>query len=183
MSNTHLLLPPSLKQRLLGIFVDYLIILAYIVILLCVTFTAHYFFTEHLPNTSLVNPWLGEMIGFVTLTLPVALYFILTESGSRQASIGKRVARIVVSNKDGAKASLRQIVIRTVIKFLPWELAHVSIYHLVAANQSGQMLSIAINIGLFVSNLLFLVYVLTIIFRHDHGGPYDMVAGTTLRSR
>lgn len=181
--NTAVGVLPSLKQRFLGICIDYLIILLYAAILLSTTLAISLVVTGHIPRIGSLNPWLGELIGFVTLTLPVSLYFILTESGRHQASFGKRAAHIFVTDRRGNKPSLRRIVVRTIVKFLPWELAHVCIQHLIATNQSGQTMSPSITIGLLISNALLLGYLLIIIFRPDHGGPYDIIAETKLVSK
>lgn len=173
-------MPPSLKQRLLGVLIDYIIILIYIGLLLCTTLSFYFFFIGQLPQVGNTNPWLGELIGFITLTVPVSLYFIVTESGKWQASFGKRVVHIKITDHKGNKPSLRSIIVRTIIKFLPWELAHICIQIMFSLNQESQSSNPLLLTGLIISNVLLLLYILTILFRHDHGGPYDVVARTRL---
>ncbi len=70
------------------------------------------------------NPWVGQLIGLVTMTFPFTLYFALCESSRWQASIGKRVVRLHVSRRSGGRLSLSRAFLRNAIKFLPWEFGH-----------------------------------------------------------
>lgn len=165
---------PSLKQRLLGMLLDYLVIVIYIGLLLLFAFVAGLIASP--PH--LVSPWMGELIGFAALTLPTGLYFILTESSSIQASLGMQFAGITITNQYGNKPKFRQILLRNSLKLLPWEIAHMSIWHIFVPDGAGGAF---INAGLITSNVFLVVYLLTIIFRRDHGGLYDAIAGTSLR--
>lgn len=156
--------------------IDYLIIGLYIGLLLLSAFT----FGLIANPPRLTSPWMGELIGFSVLTLPVSLYFIVTESSSKQASLGKQFVDITIADRNGNRPTYRQIIIRNGTKFLPWEIAHMSIWHIFVPNGLGGAF---INSGLVVSNVLLLAYLLTITFRHDHGGPYDVAAGTELYTR
>lgn len=60
---------------------------------------------------------------FLILTLPVYLYFTLSESFGWTGTIGKRLTRLQV------KGSPPQKIFRNILKFLPWELAHTAIWH------------------------------------------------------
>ncbi|GAA0625554.1 RDD family protein [Kutzneria viridogrisea] len=55
---------------------------------------------------------------------PVAAYLILCETGQLQASWGKRRVGLRVVRADGSRAGLPRLVLRTVVKLLPWYLAH-----------------------------------------------------------
>lgn len=165
---------PTLKKRVFGIILDYLVIILYIGLLLLFAFVVGLIANP----PQLVSPWMGELIGFAALTLPTGLYFILTESSSKQASLGKQFAGITITNQYGNKPKLRQILLRNSVKLLPWEIAHMSIWHIFVPDGAGGAF---INAGLITSNVLLVTYLLTIIFRRDHGGLYDAIAGTSLR--
>lgn len=59
-----------------------------------------------------------------TVSLPVYLYFALLESGRRRATLGKRLARIEVVGDDGAPIRFPRAFLRTLVKLIPWEVAH-----------------------------------------------------------
>ena len=67
-----------------------------------------------------------ELYTLLTISLPVWLYFVCFEQSIWQATIGKRVMKLQVVNRaDGHRIGLGQSLVRTVVKLLPWELAHV----------------------------------------------------------
>jgi uncharacterized RDD family membrane protein YckC len=74
------------------------------------------------------NGWLLEAYALLTISLPVWLYFAFTESGPRQASLGKRWLGIRVSGLDGERLDFKTALLRTFVKLLPWELTHVAIF-------------------------------------------------------
>lgn len=106
------------------------------------------------------------------LTLPVYLYFTLSEAFGRKATVGKRVFGLRV---DG---SPRRIAFRNILKFLPWELAHMGIWHGMAVpfvtepNMLGMSL-FAVSLGLSSLYLLSL-------FIGDGRTPYDRLSKTSV---
>lgn len=172
--------PASLKRRFLALVVDYVVILGYIASVVGVTVLGYTMLLGHIPNLiKLYGPVGAHAIGFFALTLPVMLYFIFSEASSAGASLGKKFARIRVNSISKERATAPQIVTRTIIKFLPWEIAHTAIYQLFAESQTS-----ALTMALFVAaNALPLLYVGTIILRKDHRGPHDLLAGTLVGVR
>jgi uncharacterized RDD family membrane protein YckC len=53
-------------------------------------------------------------------TLPPALYFILLESSSWQASLGKRLVGIRLMEATGRRVTLARAAARTALQFAPW---------------------------------------------------------------
>ena len=70
------------------------------------------------------NPWQAQGIGFLTMTLPVTLYFALCESSAMRASLGKRVLGLIVSRETGGRLAFRSALLRNAVKFVPWEFGH-----------------------------------------------------------
>jgi len=69
--------------------------------------------------------WNTEAYTLLTISLPIWLYFILSEISSWQATIGKHLLKLqTVDLTTKNKISLQQAVIRTAVKLLPWEIAH-----------------------------------------------------------
>ena len=67
--------------------------------------------------------------GFVlaTVSLPVWLYFIVFEAGARHATPGKRIFSLEVASLEDEPITLWRIIVRTLVKLLPWELTHVAL--------------------------------------------------------
>ncbi len=71
------------------------------------------------------NPWVAQGIGFLAMTLPVALYFTLCESSRWQGTLGKRVLGLRVTDTDGGRLPFGCALMRNAIKFAPWEAGHI----------------------------------------------------------
>ncbi len=74
-----------LVRRVLAWFIDLGIIGLYALLLFGLT-------TLVLSTSDIIvtqNPILGQLIGLITLTIPVVLYFYLSEKSSHSATIGK----------------------------------------------------------------------------------------------
>ena len=69
--------------------------------------------------------WNTEAYTLLTISLPIWLYFILCEASPWQATIGKRLLKLqTLDVTTGHRISLKRAIVRTVIKLLPWEIAH-----------------------------------------------------------
>lgn len=69
--------------------------------------------------------WNTEAYTLLTISLPIWLYFILSEVSPWQATIGKHLFQLQTLDITTKKPiSLKQAVVRTIIKLLPWEIAH-----------------------------------------------------------
>lgn len=111
--------PVRLVPRLLAFLVDWLVIAAWGGLL----FGTVMLLTGGVPPR-LGGPWRAQAIGWLTLTVPVVLYFALTESSSLQASLGKRVLRLAVVRETGGRLAFSSSLLRTASKLAPWELGH-----------------------------------------------------------
>lgn len=69
--------------------------------------------------------WNTEVYTLITMSLPTWLYFSLFEISAWQATIGKHLLKLqTVDVTTENRISLGQTITRTVIKLLPWEIAH-----------------------------------------------------------
>ena len=113
--------PRLIVRRLAAFFIDYLIVvLPYIILLTLANILISDIDT--LTNTP-IDPIRGQLLGFFTLTLPVTLYFALTE-GWRGATPGKQIAGLSIETTRGHPPGFPASILRNVLKFLPWEIAH-----------------------------------------------------------
>lgn len=123
-----------------------------------------------------LHPVQGQLIGFLTLTLPVVLYFILFEIGRSHATPGKRAMKIEVI---GTPLTTGQIILRNVIKFLPWELAHAGILWINYINSPETPLWIwFLLIG---PQVVVIVYFMTMVATKGSRSLYDLLAKTRVR--
>src|SRR5690606_30211571 len=104
-------------RRVAAFAVDYAVIAAYIAVLTAVGFAARGALGagEGVPEGAAARA-AGHALSFVTLTVPVALYFALSEASRRQATVGKRALRLRVVTRSGRRLSLRRSLVRTAVK-------------------------------------------------------------------
>ncbi|MDX2220648.1 MAG: RDD family protein [Burkholderiales bacterium] len=124
------------------------------------------------------NPLTGQLAGFCLVTLPVALYFAVSESSSRHATWGKRKRGLVVVNTLGDGIGFAQAFARTVFKFVPWELSHTFIIHASVAARSGQEPPDWATAVLVLAWVLVLANLVSYFMSARRQTLYDRIAGT-----
>ena len=68
-----------------------------------------------------------ELYTLLTVSLPIWLYFAICEQSRWQATVGKRLMKVKVSSATSQKPIRFSVsLLRTVVKLLPWEIAHLS---------------------------------------------------------
>jgi uncharacterized RDD family membrane protein YckC len=163
-------------RRVAAWMLDYLVILAYLIAL-----TAASLVTQRSPvasvfSSALKNPITAELVGFLTLTGPVILYFAITEASAWQATLGKRALRIVVVGPGGARLPFGRAIVREAVRFLPWEMAHSLIWPL-ALPPHLEPLPVTIG-GFAVVYLLLVAYLVSLFVGSEHRTVYDRLAGS-----
>lgn len=162
----------SFLLRFKAFLMDYSLILSYLAVLFI--FSVFLFPSlQELFNGSLI---VAQFTGFLMLTFPVSLYFIVGDSKIGGQSFGKRKTGIKVVGKDGQAISVLHAVFRTILKFLPWELSHFLVYRLVYIGD-GKVPVTYILIGGLIYALIF-AYILTTIFTKKKQSLYDIMAKT-----
>lgn len=116
----------GLRHRVLAFAYDYLLIAAYLAVLTA----AGRGLAAWAPGIlrGLGDPVRGQLAVFGVLTLPVILYFALGEASARQATWGKTRVRLRVARHDGARMSFGRALIRSLLKFIPWEITHTCVW-------------------------------------------------------
>lgn len=117
------------------------------------------------------------LLSFFIRALPVILYFTLQESSPRRATWGKRRANIKVVAADGGRVGFWRALLRSALKFLPWQLAHACVIHLFLGG-AGDIY----QIGAFAAEAWALVYLASLWLNKKRQTPYDWVAGTVVVS-
>jgi uncharacterized RDD family membrane protein YckC len=161
------------KKRLTAAFIDLGGIILYMLVLLGVSLIS-FSIIGYTPKLSFINP---HLLGFLTLTLPIMIYFIVSEF-KYGATLGKRFAGLKVASFNGQPLTLTQVIVRNVIKFLPWEYAHILVYILILVPKATD--SQLLIFGLILANIIPLVYLAMIVLRKDHRGPHDIISQTVV---
>lgn len=160
-------------KRILAWLIDWILILVYV----CILFgTMMALASSGVLKLESVHPFKGQLIGFFSLTLPVVLYYILFEASARHATPGKRVMKIEVTAN-----SLRtsQIILRNIMKFLPWEFAHAGILWINYIQTPETPLWIWFL--LITPQVMVVAYMMSMIATKGSGSLYDKMAGTRVR--
>jgi uncharacterized RDD family membrane protein YckC len=83
------------------------------------------------------SPWLAQGIGFVSMTLPVLLYFAICERSRWQGTVGKRWCGLCVSRAAGGRLSFGAALLRNAVKFTPWECGHTVAQQAIFSGEGG----------------------------------------------
>lgn len=126
---------------------------------------------------SLANPFVSQGFVILVLTLPVVLYFALSESSRWQATIGKRLMKVVVVDTSGKRATFKQTAIRAVIKLLPWEFFH-TIYWPWEGFPMNPAPPTTFQIVAMTFGYLVIGWFIVSLFVGSRRTPYDWAAGT-----
>ena len=166
-------------RRLKAFAFDYLFILAYILVLLGVCLGVN-LAVGPLANISplFAFPVFLDAMSFVILILPVILYFTLQEGSSRKATWGKRKAGLRVVNASGDRLTRRQALVRSLVKLLPWQIAHTSIYHIEGLPFAPVEPPPPVMAGFVLVYLLVGIYIASALISKEHRTPYDWAAGS-----
>mgnify|MGYP001015698228 CR=1 FL=1 len=162
-----------IRTRIVAFLWDYALICGYLVLLFGLSAAAG----PYLAPLFAANPWTAELSGFALITLPVCLYFACTEGAGRHASWGKRKAGIRVAGAGGRPVGFARSLGRSALKFLPWELAHFSIWHMTLP--SPLPASVVYGALMLVYVLLF-AYLLSPLRSPRSQTIYDRIAGTVV---
>ncbi|MBS4177025.1 RDD family protein [Bacillus sp. FJAT-49731] len=164
------------KTRIYAFLLDYLVIAIYCIF---VVGTISFVFKSFLTPLFSGSPVIAELTGFLLLTLPVSLYFILFESSKWQGTWGKKKMSIRVLDRAGKRIGLGRSTVRTAIKFLPWEVAHFGMWRLIRPTVFSE---ITIMVILYVAMFTVLIYLLSPLSNKKRKTIYDWIAGTKVVS-
>lgn len=162
-----------LSYRFLAYTTDFLIML---IAVMAIQFGFRYA-TGGVINDSLTTSLPLYLWVLFTVTVPVYLYFILSEYSHRHSTIGKRLFGLqVVTSKKGS-VTLWQSIMRNFIKIVvPWEATHLALMFptpiLLNPNYDEMRLT------LFIPYIIFGIYAAYLIMAKGRKTLHDAVAGT-----
>jgi uncharacterized RDD family membrane protein YckC len=168
----------SLTKRLKAFTFDYLIICGYIILLAAgtmaiVKISGLLGLSLHWSN----NPILADLMAFITLVLPVILYFTFQESSPKQSTWGKRKAGIRVVNANGGRLARVQAFVRSLVKMIPWQIAHTCLFHIPGWPLAVTTIPSAVSVGFVLMYVLVGLYIASALISKKHRTPYDWVSG------
>lgn len=164
----------GLGVRIVAFALDYIIIAGYLFLVVGASLLGNLYFPSMLQKL-FANPISGQISGFLIITLPVSLYFILLESSTWQATWGKRRKKIKVVRTDGMQLTILRASGRTLLKFIPWELAHTCIWQINFAPEESSPL---ITAGFILVWILVGANIISLMMSKTHQTLYDRVSGT-----
>lgn len=175
---------PKFGVRLFALLIDFGVILGWMAFIAVVALIG-FAITGSFANWLRFGTKGAQLLGFVLLVLPVGLYLYTSEASARQATIGKRVMGLrVVSADDLGRPSRTHILVRTIVKLLPWEVAHFAVWHIAALTAAGASdFPGWLMATMIVANLLPVVYVLMFALQREGRGPHDFATKVIIRSR
>ena len=160
--------PIPIKRRLLELAVDWLLISAYLVLLLGLALLGYQIFLGGIPRLSeAASQWLA----FLTSVLPVVCLFSLMDYG--KGSLGKRCAGLRLIFR---RRTLGHAFLRNALKFLPWQLGYIGAIR--AVYRDGDALSLVLCL---LAILVILLYLGTGLLRQDKRHPADWLAGSQVQ--
>ncbi len=157
-------------RRVLAFFLDYAVIIVYALLLFLVSTLLKKYFSIDL---NMGSPIKNQLLAFLLLTLPVFLYFYLSEKGTRHATLGKRIMKLKVT-------SAGNILVRNFIKFLPWEIAHIGVHQIVFYDQQQLEIPIWIWSLLIIPQMVVAIYFTSILLSYGRRSIYDNLAKTQI---
>ena len=138
------------------------------------------------------GPSRSQAIAFVSMTLPVLLYFTIAESSRAGGTLGKRLVGLRVvdarstreaaggaTGEIGGRVPFGRALVRNAIKFAPWELGHTVAQQSAYSGDSGMSLGwLVVAVVAMAGPFVWLVTIL-----RSGRTPYDRMAGTVVVRR
>lgn len=158
--------PIPYKLRLKELLFDYLLIVVYLALLFGVVMTGYMFLFDGVPEMSELA---AQVIALFTSVVPVVLIFSYLDY-SKGGSFGKRKAGLTLIYRE---KSLKASLLRNCVKFLPWQIGHMSTIHGIHSN--FDLLAIILSIASMTCGICLFTMALT---RKDKRHLGDFLAKT-----
>lgn len=126
------------------------------------------------------NSWLTYGWIFLVISLPMWLYFILNESSPRQATLGKLLLGLKVTDLTGNRLTVTATAWRTVCKLAFFEIGHLSFLFPTPLFDEPDP---AFRVGFVIIMALMLVYFAVALITPRHQSVHDFVVRTLVVRR
>lgn len=118
-----------------------------------------------------------QLYVLTTISIPVWIYFTYFDSEKSKGTFGKRIFKLQVTNNKNQKISIGKAFLRTILKLLPWEIAHIGVIWPTPLYYENEPV---VRILSYVGLLLFTIYVISIWTNPKKRTVYDRIIGTTV---
>lgn len=176
-ASAHHLVPVSLKKRIAAFGIDYLPIAAYLATLSGVAAALRLTPLRDWLGRVYANPYTAQLADTLAFDLPVMAYFAFFESSPWEATPGKRRLGLRVVTTAGGRVSLPQAAARIALKFLPWEIAHTSLWRTPGWPRHSKPTA-ANYVGYGLVYALGAIYIITLLTGKTHQTLYDRLTRT-----
>lgn len=169
---------PGFGRRIWAFVLDYLPISAYLISLAAITSVFAFGVQSESWQGFMSSPWRADVVAFLTAVLPVILYFAWQEGSVAGATWGKRRTGLRVVRSDGSGLGRGRALVRSVLKFLPWQLAHTCLFHVPGWPLDPREPPTWVLAGFVMVWILVAAYLAMIQFGPKRRTLYDLLAGT-----
>lgn len=107
------------KLRVKELFIDYLVILAYLIVLLLVMITFYFLVLKEIPAFTQTQ---SQLMATFSSVIPIIAIFSILDY--KKGSLGKQKVGLKLHYEN---KSILNSMIRNIIKFLPWQLGHIGV--------------------------------------------------------
>lgn len=156
------------KRRLKELLIDYIFILIYLVLLFGIVMGIYFVVLKGIPE---FNEWQSQILATVTSVIPIILIFACFDYN--KGSIGKQKSGLKLHYKN---KNFGTSLIRNIIKFLPWQLAHIGVIHGIYS-EFDALAIIFTNLSMALA----LVMLIMSLVRKDKRHLGDLIAGTQIQ--
>lgn len=158
----------GIKLRLKALFLDYLCIMAYLLILFILVMSFYKFVLKEIPQfTEPMSQW----IAFLSTVFPITSYFIIKESRKPYETFGKKKVGLKILYEGNP---IKGSIIRNILKFLPWQCGHLSVIRGIYSGFDSIFVFVFYGLAIFLP----ILYILMVTIRKDHRHMPDLIAGS-----
>lgn len=132
------------------------------------------------PYLGITDDWFRDSLHvetyvLLTISLPVWLYFTYFDSFKTKGAYGKRIMKLAVIDEQQERIGIGKSFLRTAMKLLPWEIAHLGVIFPVPLYFQADA---GIRPLTIIGIVLFVVYSLSILIDDNQRTMYDRWLGT-----
>ena len=154
-------------KRLLALAIDWLLICGYLIVLALAAFLTYLALWDRVPAFSHLQT---QLIAALTSVVPVILWFTHKESRIPFATTGKIQMELTVKYRGDA---LRSALVRNILKFLPWQLAHMGVIYGSFTDFESSVAMLTVLVSIFLA----LTYAMQVVITPSHRHFPDIVSG------
>lgn len=119
--------------------------------------------------------WRNHLWVYVTVSIPILIYFALSFSSKWQATFGMRLLGINVAGTGGESIGFGRALLRSLVMLIPFELNHVVMFYPTPIWGDPKP---GFRVGFVVVSLLMVIYLGSLLLTTHHQSIHDLVART-----